>query len=122
MPRSRELAITVPAERTIDREQVAARFCAHLAKLYRSLAADDPAGKLNERQVLARSFPVRWRVGQLQPASLVDASDRLHRFSAERYAPMTLVREVPVTARIWNQTAEGSIDLLVKTPRGPDRP
>lgn len=83
------------------------------------LAADCASRPRAEREAMANNILDRWGVGgTIQPASLIEASDRLERFVAARWPQARRHKEVPVFSRIGDQRASGRIDLLLETDDG----
>jgi ATP-dependent helicase/nuclease subunit A len=83
------------------------------------LAADRASRPRAEREVMASNILDRWGAsGTIQPASLIEASDRLERFVAARWPQARRHKEVPVFSRIGDQRASGRIDLLLETDDG----
>ncbi len=83
------------------------------------LAADHAHRSLAERRTMASDILARWGVsGAIQPASLVEASDRFEQFVADRWAQARRHRELPVLSRVGEQCASGFIDLLLENEDG----
>lgn len=86
--------------------------------VHRFLAADEPGWTLDRRLHMASDILRRWHVTELEPQFVVQASDRLLSFLADRYAQHHRLREWPVHGRLGSQRVEGRIDLLVETAEG----
>ena len=83
------------------------------------LAADRMTRSAQKRLAMAKDALERWGVGgALQEASMLEASDRLRRFVAERWPRGRWRREVPLFGRIDKQRVSGRIDLLIETDEG----
>jgi ATP-dependent helicase/nuclease subunit A len=83
------------------------------------LAADRTTRSAEQRFALAKDALDRWGVtGALQGASMLEASDRLHRFVTERWPQARWRREVPIFGSVNNQRISGRIDLLIETDEG----
>lgn len=81
---------------------------------HRFLAADDVNQAQADRESLASAILQRWAIPQIEPRILVEVSDRLHSFLADRYATANRLTECPVHAPVTNeQLVSGRLDLLV---------
>ena len=83
------------------------------------LAADHADRSLAKRRTMASDILARWGVsGAMQPASLIEASDRFEQFVADRWPQARQHRELPVLSRVGEQCASGRIDLLLENEDG----
>lgn len=81
--------------------------------IHRFLAADEPDKDPAVRSARAADILVRWGVPQLQPADLVEISDRLNTFITARFGEATRWREWPVHAEHHKQVIAGRLDFLI---------
>lgn len=81
------------------------------------LAADRVADPASDRETMAGELLERWGVaGAVEPASVVEASDRLTQWLADRWPGATLRREWPLAHRFEGGTVlQGTADLVVET-------
>ena len=82
------------------------------------LAADVQAWSDDERDQLAARILKAWNVTQLEPVSLILASNRLNDFIQASYPQSKLMPECQITAQVNHQRLTGRIDLLIDTPDG----
>jgi hypothetical protein len=80
--------------------------------LHAILAYDDPSRPQSTRLADAEATLARWRIRGFSAQDALTASDRLQMQLRGRWPDAKLAREVPVTARIGEQLAQGRIDLL----------
>jgi len=83
--------------------------------IHRFLAADEPDAELNTRLTRADRLRDFWSVFQISAESMIEMSDRLFKFVAERLGDCRWYRECPITGRVGNQRVHGVIDLLLET-------
>jgi hypothetical protein len=104
------LGTRIPFSGSPDMERLGEAF-------HRFLAVDrGPDGEA--RVNLARSILTGWRVNEVTPAHLLEASDRLRSFVTSRWPEARWRREWPVSGRLGEQRARGRVDLLLEMPDG----
>jgi len=86
--------------------------------LHQFFAIDDYSAKLTERLRRAASVAESHKIEGLNPASFVEASNRLNAALDELYPDAVWLREWSVTGRYGAQRMSGAIDLLLELSEG----